>query len=96
MELLPEVLEPGAWLGGLSDAAAARFGLEPGTRVLAGTTDGCASFLATGASEAGDGVSALGSTLTIKLLSDRPVFSPESGVYSHRINDLWLAGGASS
>lgn len=96
VELLPEVLEPGAWLGGLSDAAAARFGLEPGTRVLAGTTDGCASFLATGASEAGDGVSALGSTLTIKLLSDRPVFSPESGVYSHRINDLWLAGGASN
>ena len=56
--------------------------------------DGCASFLATGAAEPGDGVTALGSTLTLKLLSDRPVFDPGSGVYSHRLLGLWLAGGA--
>ena len=40
--------------------------------VVAGTTDGCASFLATGADAVGDGVTALGTTLTLKLLSDRP------------------------
>jgi sugar (pentulose or hexulose) kinase len=64
--------------------------------VVAGTTDGCASFLATGASKPGDGVSALGSTLTIKLLSDKPVYAPQYGIYSHRIGDRWLAGGASN
>jgi sugar (pentulose or hexulose) kinase len=64
--------------------------------LVAGTTDGCASFLATGASQAGDGVTALGTTLTIKLLSEVPVFDPGSGVYSHRIMGLWLAGGASN
>ena len=44
--------------------------------VVAGTTDGCASFLATGAATPGEGVTALGSSLTIKLLSDTPVFAP--------------------
>ncbi len=62
----------------------------------AGTTDGCASFLATGAAEAGDGVTGLGSTLVIKLLCDRPIFAPEFGIYSHRIGSAWLAGGASN
>jgi sugar (pentulose or hexulose) kinase len=41
-------------------------------------------------------VTSLGTTLTLKLLSDRPVFSPEYGIYSHRIGDQWLTGGASN
>jgi sugar (pentulose or hexulose) kinase len=41
-------------------------------------------------------VTALGSTLTIKLLSEAPLFAPEYGIYSHRIGDSWLAGGASN
>jgi len=64
--------------------------------VIAGTTDGCASFLATGANDIGDAVTALGSTLTLKLLSDQPVFAPQYGVYSHIIGDKWLVGGASN
>ncbi len=72
------------------------FGLSPDVRIIAGTTDGCASFLATGASAPGDGVTALGTTLTLKLLSDKPIFAPEYGIYSHRILGQWLAGGASN
>ena len=64
--------------------------------MVAGTTDGCAAFLASGAAEAGDGVTSLGTTLTLKLLSDTPVFAPNFGIYSHRIGDQWLAGGASN
>jgi sugar (pentulose or hexulose) kinase len=94
--LLPEVVPVGAQRGRVTDAAARRFGLRAGTPVAAGLTDGCASFLATGADRPGDGVTALGTTLTIKLLSDRPVFAPEFGVYSHRIGEMWLAGGASN
>ena len=60
-----------------------KFGLSPMTVICAGTTDGCASFLATGASEIGDAVTALGSTLVIKQLSDRPINAPDYGVYSH-------------
>ncbi len=32
----------------------------------------------------------------MKVLSDRPLFAPEYGLYSHRIGDMWLAGGASN
>jgi sugar (pentulose or hexulose) kinase len=95
-ELLPEVRAPGTGYGTVLPDVAAKLGLHPGCRVVAGTTDGCASFLATGAGEVGDAVSALGSTLTIKLLSERPIFAPAYGIYSHRLGDRWLAGGASN
>ena len=52
--------------------------------------------MATGATEIGDGVTSLGSTLVVKILSDHPVFAPEYGIYSHRIGDQWLPGGASN
>ena len=94
--MLPRVVEPGTPTGTASGPLADRFALRPDTLVVAGTTDGCASFLATGASEPGDGVTALGSTLTLKLLCDRPVFAPHYGIYSHRIAGGWLAGGASN
>lgn len=95
-ELLPEVVPPGTPLGSVPPPVAERFGLAPGCLMVAGTTDGCASFLATGADQVGDGVTALGSTLTLKLLSDRPVFAPAHGVYSHRLGERWLVGGASN
>lgn len=94
--LLPEVVEPGTVVGPLSAAAAGSLGLDRATLVVAGTTDGCASFLATGADEPGAGVTALGTTMTIKLLSAVPIFAPEYGIYSHRIAGAWLAGGASN
>lgn len=96
IELLPDVLPAGAPIATVAPAAAEAFGLSEDVVVVAGTTDGCASFLATGADRPGDGVSALGTTLTVKMLSDRPLFAPEYGLYSHRIGETWLAGGASN
>jgi len=95
-DLLPRVVPAGMPIAPITPAAAARLGLPDAVRVVAGTTDGCASFLATGASEIGDAVTALGSSLTLKILSDRPIFSPVHGIYSHRIGNSWLAGGASN
>ena len=95
-ELLPDVVAPGTMLGTVEPERTAELGLAQGCRVVAGTTDGCASFLATGAEMPGDGVTALGTTLTLKLLSVEPVFSPEHGVYSHRLGERWLVGGASN
>lgn len=94
--LFPHVSIPGAPIAMVSAQVAKQFGLSASVHIIAGTTDGCASFLATGAAEIGDAVIALGSTMTIKLLSDKPVFAPEYGVYSHIIGDKWLAGGASN
>ena len=54
-----------AWVqardAGIAAETAERFGLSKSCLVVAGTTDGCASFLATGASAPGDAVTALGS-----------------------------------
>ena len=92
---LPVVMEPGAPIGPAGPEAVA-LGVPARAIIHAGTTDGCASFLATGAAEIGDGVSSLGSTLVVKLLCERPIFAPEFGIYSHRIGSGWLAGGASN
>ncbi|WP_287180599.1 FGGY-family carbohydrate kinase [Mesorhizobium sp.] len=96
MGFLPGVVKPGDVTGKLTANAADLFGLARNVAVVAGTTDGCASFLATGAAAAGNGVTALGSSLTIKILSDRPISAPQFGIYSHRLGDAYLAGGASN
>lgn len=93
---LPPVVAPGRPVRRLGPTARERFGLPPDAQLHGGTTDGCASFLATGASAPGDAVTALGSTLVLKLFSDRPISAPRFGIYSHRMGDLWLVGGASN
>lgn len=95
-DLLPEVLVPGSSIGPIDPKIAAMLGLPESAMICAGTTDGVASFIATRASAPGDAVTSLGTTLVLKLLSDRPIFAPEQGVYSHRLGDRWLAGGASN
>ncbi len=94
--LFPSVVAAGTRTGTILAAMAEAFGLPADVAIVAGTTDGCAAFLASGASEPGDGVTSLGTTLTLKLLSDKPVFAPDFGIYSHRIGEQWLAGGASN
>ncbi|WP_245591319.1 FGGY-family carbohydrate kinase [Derxia gummosa] len=94
--LLPAVRPPGSAIGAIAPELAMHMGLSPEVLIAAGTTDGVAAFLATGACEPGDAVSSLGSTLVLKLLTDRPVNAPAFGVYSHRLGDMWLVGGASN
>lgn len=96
LSLLPKVVPAGMRTGTITPDMAKRYSLPADVAIVAGTTDGCAAFLASGASQPGDGVTSLGSTLTLKLLSATPVFAPQYGIYSHRIGDQWLAGGASN
>ena len=93
---LPEVHPPATLVGRLSDQAAQQTHLPGCIRLIAGTTDSNAATLAAGASQTGDAVTSLGSTLVLKILSDRPVNAPKYGVYSHRLGDRWLVGGASN
>jgi sugar (pentulose or hexulose) kinase len=94
--LLPQVRVPGAEIGAIDPAMARLLGLSSSTKIHAGTTDGVAAFIATRASVAGDAVTSLGTTLVVKLLADKPVFAADQGIYSHRLGDRWLAGGASN
>ena len=95
-ELLPRVHAPGEAIGPLHPEIAKTYGLHADTQLVAGTTDGVAAFLAAGTVLPGHAVTSLGTTLVLKLLSDKPVFSAEHGVYSHRLGNYWLAGGASN
>jgi D-ribulokinase len=96
LKRFPAVVPVGTKIGVITAARAKQFGLPLDVAIVSGTTDGCAAFLASGASANGDGVTSLGTTLTLKLLSATPVFAPQFGIYSHRIGDKWLAGGASN
>lgn len=93
---LPRCYPPGQDLGAIDPALARHLGLPVGLRILAGTTDGTAAALAAGLETPGDALTSLGSTLVLKLASAGPVNDARYGVYSHRVGDLWLAGGASN
>lgn len=96
-DLLPPLVRPGTRLGTVAAAAAEETGLPEGVPVIAGTTDGCASQLATGRLEPGSWNSVLGTTLILKGVTPEPVRDPSGVVYSHRSPDGgWLPGGASS
>jgi hypothetical protein len=93
---LPRVVAPGTPVGSLDPGVAALTGLGPDALVMAGTTDSTAAVIAVGTTEEGDGVTSLGSTLVVKVVGKTPVWAPAYGVYSHRLGDLWLIGGASN
>ena len=93
---LPQVLAPGTAIGELRPQIAAEFGFKGDCLVVAGTTDSIAAFLASGAKFPGEAVTSLGSTLVLKLLSRHRIEDARYGIYSHRLGDLWLNGGASN
>lgn len=94
--ILPKVSPPGKLMGEIDPAIARQTGLPGSCRVITGTTDSTAAALAAGLERPGDAVTSLGSTLVCKLLSSRPLFDAEYGIYSHHIFGNWLAGGASN
>jgi len=95
-DLLPDVMVPGTPFADIDPSVARMLGLSPRARIAAGTTDGVAAFIATRADTPGDAVTSLGTTLVVKLLATQPIFAAHQGVYSHRLGDRWLAGGASN
>jgi sugar (pentulose or hexulose) kinase len=96
LQLLPKVIEVGQCFGTISVDMAKQLHLPIQTKIVAGTSDSIAAFIATGAKEIGDAVTSLGSTLTIKILTQKPIYAPEMGIYSHRLGNQWLVGGASN
>jgi sugar (pentulose or hexulose) kinase len=94
--LLPGIVEPGSVIGPLSSRIAHHFAMPRDCLVRAGSTDSIAAFIASGAGKPGEAVTSLGSTLVLKLLSERRVESAQHGIYSHRFGKLWLTGGASN
>ncbi len=102
---LPQVSPPGSPFAPVSVDIAQCLGLNKDCLITAGTTDSTSAFLATGASQTGEAVTALGSTLVLKIITEQPVTAAEYGIYSQPLPDLnpvpnsrlrWLCGGASN
>ncbi|MGK7940093.1 MAG: FGGY-family carbohydrate kinase [Crocosphaera sp.] len=94
--VLPQVLAPGTPVKTVRNDLIKEFGFSENCLVCTGTTDSIAAFLASGVNSPGEAVTSLGSTLVLKLLSETRIEDSPSGIYSHRLGDLWLTGGASN
>lgn len=93
---LPTVLAPGQPICPIDPEVARALNLPANVVLVSGTTDSTAAILATGARHIGDAITSLGSTLVCKVISDKPVFATEYGVYSQPFGEHWLVGGASN
>jgi len=94
---LPDVVMPGEPLGRVTATASRETGLAEGTGIVAGASDGTASFIASGACAPGDWNSTLGTTLAMRGVSEGLLTDPLGRYYSHRHPDgHWLPGGASN
>jgi len=96
INLLPEVMTPGEIISEIDADIANNFGFSAQLKICAGTTDSTAAIIASGANHPGDAVTSLGSTLVMKVITEKPVFNTPAGVYSQPYGDYWLAGGASN
>lgn len=96
IEWLPKVLVPGQVISPIAPSSARVFDLPSDTLIVSGTTDSTAAVIATGAHQVGDAITSLGSTLVCKVISDKPVFASDYGVYSQPFGKHWLVGGASN
>lgn len=95
-ELLPKVVPAGRPVAAISAQCAKHFGLSASVVIHAGTTDSIAAFLACAPLEEGAAVTSLGTTLAVKMLSPVRIDAPDIGLYSHKLGDHWLVGGASN
>ena len=95
-DLLPKVQPAGAPIAPILPALASNLGLSSDLIIHAGTTDSIAAFLAAAPLQLGAAVTSLGTTLAIKILCAERVDAPEIGLYSHKLGDFWLVGGASN
>ena len=94
--LLPRAHAVGTPVAEIEPDLAARIGLASNAVVCAGTTDSIAAFLAATPPKTGTAVTSLGSTLAIKMLGRERIDDPAIGLYSHRLGNAWLVGGASN
>lgn len=94
--LLPQAVRVGAEFAPVQASLRTQFGFGNKTTVHAGTTDSIAAFLAAAPAVEGNAVTSIGSTLAIKVLSQKRIDDPAIGLYSHKVGDSWLVGGASN
>jgi sugar (pentulose or hexulose) kinase len=96
-EWLPAVQSSGTTIANILPELAATLGLPKTIQVVAGMTDGCAAQIASGAVQAGDWNTTIGTTLVVKGVTTREIDDPHGRLYCHRHPEgFWMPGGASN
>jgi len=97
IQKLPLVIKTGEESGVITKSIAKKFHLSSSLKVLAGATDGTASFFASGARLPGDISSTIGTTLVIRGISENLIKDTKGRIYCHlHPAGYWLPGGASN
>ncbi|MBR2616426.1 MAG: xylulokinase [Clostridia bacterium] len=95
-EWLPALKSPVDRAGVVTEAAAAEFGLAPGTAVMVGTTDTVMEVFAAGSVEEGHATVKLATAGRICVISDHRLDSPFIFNYRHVVPGLWYPGTATA
>ncbi|MFV2059651.1 MAG: FGGY-family carbohydrate kinase [Gammaproteobacteria bacterium] len=93
---LANITAPGTTVGLIKKTLATELGFSSQLEIRTGCTDSTAAVIATGATNIGDAVSSLGSTLVVKIISDKALFNSEFGIYSQPFKGNFLVGGGSN
>jgi xylulokinase len=87
--MLPQIIEPTAIAGYVTEKAAAVTGLLAGTPVIAGTSDTAAECFGAGVHSCGLGVVKLATAGTICIFSETATPNPKALTYGHVVPGLW-------
>jgi sugar (pentulose or hexulose) kinase len=91
IEKLPPLLESDTVAGQVTQSAAEKTGLRPGTPVIAGAVDVVSSAVGGGAYRPGQAVSILGTSFLNSLVADAPSYIPaETGVQACMPGGVWI------
>jgi autoinducer 2 (AI-2) kinase len=92
---MPEVLEPGTVVGGVTAAAAEDTGLAPGTPVVVGGADTQLGLVGIGVVAPGRLTLVGGSFWQLTVVTDRPLIDPEARVRTlcHAVPGQWMTEG---
>ena len=93
LKSLPKIMSSGQIMGNICTKKANELDLPRNLKVIAGTTDSNAGFLATFPNKS-DGVTILGSTIVVKKFVNKPLSG--KGISNHKLLGNWLCGGASN
>lgn len=91
--LIPEVVEPGTVIGGLSAEIAERTGLPAGVPLVVGGADHVLSAYSAGVRSTGDWLIKLGGAGDMLVASETPLVDDRLYLDAHPISGLWLPNG---
>ncbi|PWV53808.1 gluconokinase [Chitinophaga sp. S165] len=92
---LPEAVSSDSFIDGLSENVARDLGLSPGTRFVAGASDGCLAQLGSNALDKGHATLTIGTSGAVRMAIDRPLTDQQGRLFTYVLTPgHFVTGGA--